>query len=595
MISSPTGRTIFQAIESARDIGDRGFTFVDEKGQETFRSFQDTLRESMRLGTAIQQLKIRRRDRVALIIPDHQSFVGAFLASLLAGAVPTPIYPPSSLLKVDAWLETTTAILESAQPTAILTVEWIRPLLWTRAASIGARLVTLPELSADREIQIPDHIDFDDVAFLQFTSGSTGRPRGVMVTHRNIAENCAGIMGEFLGSTADDIGVSWLPLYHDMGLIGFLFAPVFARRPAILLSSLGFVKRPSLWFELIHKHRATITFAPNFGYALAARRITTEDLARWDLSCLRVAGCGGEPIAADTLRSFANRFAQAGLRRDALLPCYGMAEATLVVTYTGIGTDWRCDRVDAERFRDNAVATSTKSESEFLEFVGCGRPISRHSVRIIDEEGRVVPERVIGEIEFSGPSVTAGYFGNPEATADAYRQECLRTGDLGYISQGELFVTGRKKDLIIIRGRKYAPQVLEWLVGGLKGIRAGAVVAFGRAGRSGTEDLVIVCEAATSNAAAIETEVRSCISEQLALLVGDVVILRPGTLPKTSSGKLQRSKTRQMYVEGTLRRMANEKRPTQFDRLLLKLRLRCRSIVGRLRYELRNSKNEKAR
>src|SRR5262245_28671036 len=483
----------------------------------------------MRLATAIQKLQIRRGDRVALIIPDHQSFVVAFLASLLAGAVPTPIYPPASLIKIDAWFETTAGILESAQPKAILTADWIRPLLWTPAARLRAKVLTLAELANDREIDIPGDIDSEAVAFLQFTSGSTGRPRGVMVTHRNIAENCAGILGEFLGSAADDVGVSWLPLYHDMGLIGFLFAPVFARRPAVLLSSLGFVKRPSLWFELIHRHRATITFAPNFGYALAARRVTAEDLARWDLSCLGVAGCGGEPIASDTLRAFADRFAPAGLRRDALLPCYGMAEATLVVTYTAIGNGWRCDRVDAESFREKGLATSTNSDGNFLEFVACGQPIRGHNVRIIDEKELVLPERVIGEIEFSGPSVTAGYFADSDASADAYRQGFLRTGDLGYIAQGDLFVTGRKKDLIIIRGRKYAPQVLEWLVGGLKGVRSGAVVAFGRPAASGTEEVIIICEAATSNPAAIEATIRSSISEQFAVPVGDIIVLRPGT------------------------------------------------------------------
>jgi fatty-acyl-CoA synthase len=515
-------------MKAIANVDDRGFTFADTKGQESFISFRVLVAEVRRYAAALQRLGLSRGDRVALVIPDHQPFIVVFLAALTAGLVPVPMHPPLSLAKFENWNETCRGILRVAGATAIITVVDIRALLWSTAARFDVQIVTLEELTSQDGTPTPITVGLDDLAFLQFTSGSTGTPRGVMISHRNIAANCsAGIGGQYL--SADDAnGVSWLPLYHDMGLIGAVLAPLLAVRPATFLATVGFLKRPSLWFELIHRHRATATFAPNFAYALCARRIATQDIARWDLSCLRTVGCGSEPIAGDTLRTFARRFAAAGFRPDMLRPSYGLAEGTLVVSMGRMGEMWRSDLVDAERLRRTGMAIAAEAGADAIEIVGCGIPLPGHAVHILDETGRALPERMNGEVEFRGPSVTLGYFGDQDATARTYLNGGLRTGDLGYIAEGELFVTGRKKDVIIVRGRNYAPQVIEWSVEAVREVRKGCVVAFAGPRADMSDSIVIVCEATTSASSELERAIRCRVSDDLALTVGDIVIVATG-------------------------------------------------------------------
>jgi acyl-CoA synthetase (AMP-forming)/AMP-acid ligase II len=416
-----------------------------------------------------------------------------------------------------------------------------------------------------------------------------------MVTHRNLADNCGRIMGDFLQSAAEDKGVSWLPLYHDMGLIGFVLAPLFAGRSVIHLDTYAFLKRPSLWFALIDRHRATVTFAPQFAYALAVRRITAADLAKWDLSCLRVAGCGAEPIAPQTLRAFVAHFAAAGLRPEALSPCYGLAEATLVVAYTAAGEQWQSQIVDAERLARHGEALPPVGGGKTFEVVGCGTTIRDHAVRIVDEQGLPLPERRVGEIELRGPSVTAGYYRDPGATRQSYQNGGLRTGDLGYLSAGHLFITGRKKDVIIVHGRNFPPETIEWELNRLPMIRAGNAVAFAYRGEKGTDEIAVVCEAATTDLAGVERAVRARVSEELALTVSDVLVLRSGVLPKTSSGKVQRMRTRALYLDGTLQRVARTGRPTGLARQLSMARLRWQVGMASVRYRIHRIRRARRR
>ena len=562
--SSPV--TIVEAIAAAAEIDDRGFTFVDAGGQETYASFRDLVAAARERAGALQSLSLMRGDRIVLIIPDHHAFIVTFLAAVTAGLVPVPVYPPFSLAKLENWQATTTGIIDTAGAAAIVTVEDVRTLLQSTGSRLDATIVTIDELDAAACPHRHVEVDPEDLAFLQFTSGSTGAPRGVMVSHRNVAANCTGLMGEFLRWTpygAGIIGVAWLPLYHDMGLVGCVLGPLYYTRPVVFLATLGFLKRPSLWFELIHRYRATVTFAPNFGYALAARRISDEQISKWDLSCLRVAGCGGEPISAETLRTFTERFAPSKLSSVTPRPSYGMAEVTLIVTYGRVGELWCSEAVDAERLRRDQVAVPAVEGADRVELVGCGKPLTGHSVTIVDERGQPLPDRVVGEVEIRGPSLTRGYFGNPEATEASYKNGGLRTGDLGYLVNGELFVTGRKKDLIIVYGRNYEPQTIEWSVSALPGVRASGVVAFPRPGARGTEEVVIACEVATSDRETLERAIRARIRDELALSVEDIVLLPTGSLPKTSSGKAQRARTRAMYLDGTLHRLAAARRPTR--------------------------------
>jgi fatty-acyl-CoA synthase len=543
--------------------------------------------EVRRYGGALQALDLPRGSRLALIIPDHQPFIVTFLAALAAGLVPVPMYPPTSLAKLDNWNETARAILRVADAEAIVTAADIRTLIWSSAARFDARIVTLEELATHDGGLASIDVALDDLAFLQFTSGSTGAPRGVMVSHRNIAANCwAGIAGQYL-STSDANGVSWLPLYHDMGLIGAVLAPLLAQRSVTFLATMGFLKRPSLWFELIHRHRATATFAPNSAYALCTRRVAAEDIARWDLSCLRTAGCGAEPIAAQTLRSFARRFEPAGFRPGMLRPSYGLAEGTLVVSMGHVGELWRSDIVDAARLRGDGRAVAAEDGAEGIEMVGCGGVLPGHAVRILDENGRPLPERAVGEIELLGPSVTLGYFRDRDGTEQTYRDDGLRTGDLGYLAEGELFITGRKKDLIIVHGRNFAPQAVEWSVDALPGVRKGNVAAFAGPGGEMGDCVVVVCEAATSSPTDLERTIRGRISDELSLIVGDVVILPPGFLPRTSSGKVRRAHTRALYLNGTLRAVASAKRRTGLARRTFRARILLQSALGRLQYLFR--------
>jgi fatty-acyl-CoA synthase len=543
-------------MDAIADVRDRGFTFVDHRGAERFLPFCDLVAEVRRTAANLLTFGFMRGDRIALVIPEHEPFVVTFLATMVAGLAPVPIYPPSSLRKLDGWKATTTHILRVSGAAAIVTSDDLRPSLSVLMEGSDALLLTSKLLAAQNKGLLAFDVRPDDLAFLQFTSGSTAAPRGVMVSHRNIVENCTGIVQEFLQSATDNKGVSWLPLYHDMGLIGFVLSPILAARPVILLSTIGFIKRPSLWLELIHRHRATITSAPNFAYALASRRIAPEQIAQWDLSCLRVACCGGEPISTETLQTFSQKLGAAGFSSSSLRPCYGMAEATLVITYSRTGEMWISERIDAEHFGSQGEARPARAGARYLEFVGCGAPLAEHSVRILNEGGERLPDRVVGEIEFSGPSLTSGYFNDAAATAECYRDGAVLTADLGYLADGHLFVTGRKKDLIIVRGTKFVPQGIEWCVESLSGLRKGGVIAFGYPNEAGTEDIVIACESANGDDTKIARSVRSCVYENYALSLADVVVLPPGALPKTSSGKLQRSLARTLYLEGSLQKMA---------------------------------------
>jgi acyl-CoA synthetase (AMP-forming)/AMP-acid ligase II len=397
----------------------------------------------------------------------------------------------------------------------------------------------------------------DDIAFLQFTSGSTSRPKGVTLTHANLMANIAAI-GNGLSINRDSSGVSWLPLYHDMGLIGFVFTPIVnATRGILFISPLMFLKRPSVWLRNVSEFKGEITFAPNFAYGLCTTRVKDSELVGVDLSSLRVAGCGAEPIQHGTLRAFADRYAAYGLRSSALLPCYGMAEHTLAVTFVGRDEEIKADRVAAAALAEGR-AQPASSDTQAVEVVCCGRPFAGHALRIIDAEGQPLPEGEVGQIELQGPSVMQGYWNDGERTTETLRAGWLRTGDLGYLRDGELFVCGRVKDLIIIHGRNYYPQDLEWQASQVEGVRRGNVVAFGiHHPDLGREYVVVAAELrAPADDPAAEDNLRQQIQAQilaaLALKVDEILLLAPGSLPKTSSGKLQRRKTAEMFAEGAL-------------------------------------------
>ena len=548
---------VVAALNSCEGLHERGFTFVSAKGpgEDLFVSFHELRELARRRAAHYLSQGLQRGDRVALVIPEGEHFIPAFLGALWIGLIPVPLYPPLSLGKLDAFMEALVTILNAARPRALLTTGRVGKVLWSAVGRIPSleKVITTEELQAEPPLALPDAADLQeaDIAFLQFTSGSTALPKGVVVTHGSLAANCKAIVVDGLRVNPQrDKGVSWLPLYHDMGLIGLVLAPILHGISIVYLPTLSFIKNATSWMETIHKHKGTMSFAPNFAYALVTKRAKPEQIARWDLSQMRVFGCGSEPINPETMRNFVAAFAPSGLKPEALLPCYGMAEATLAISFVDLKEPLRTDGIDAERYHTDRKAAPGKG----LDVVNCGRTFPGHELSIQDEDGRLLPDRNVGEICFRGPSVAAGYWENPEATRAAGMGTAggwLRTGDLGYLVAGELYISGRIKDILIVNGRNYYPQRLEWLVDEIPSVRKGSAVVFTRPGAA-SEEIVVAAETRSDDPAALRAQIVSRINEEFQLAVTDVALVPPGALPKTSSGKLQRRKTRDQYLQGTL-------------------------------------------
>jgi len=551
--------TIAQAIA---EVGNRqpelGFTFQDAKGNETTYLFPELQDDTAKRAAALQALGLKKGDRLGLIVIEPEDFVLTFLAALRIGVVPVPLYPPMSFGNLKAYVDRTGRILTNAGAHVLVTSGLLHDLLsaLTHFVEPLEHVVNADSLEADAAPVYPE-IGADDLAFLQYTSGSTSDPKGVMVTHGSLVANAHAIMmhGAKLDPARGDKGVSWLPLYHDMGLIGFVIAPVYHGIPVVFIPTMRFIKQPNVWLETIHRHRGTTSFAPNFAYALAARRAKPSDIERWDLSCIKILGCGAEPIQPKTMREFQAAFAPAGLAETAILPAYGMAEATLAMTFKPVDDTLRTVTISAPRLAEDGeveiVDPAAAAEGEAVEHVSCGVTFPGHEIAVLDDDMRPLPEGTEGELCFRGPSVTRGYYANPEATAQTFRDGWIRTGDLGFVLDGETYVTGRIKDLIIVNGRNVHPQAVEWAVAEVPGVRKGNVIAFSVPGATG-EELVVTLETRQQDHAAIAAAARSEVQRELSLRISDLLCLTPGTLPKTSSGKLQRRKAREMYLSGDL-------------------------------------------
>jgi len=564
MSEVPYSATVSDALRdaAARRPDVRGFAFVSPHAPDKVYTWSGLLEAARGRAAALYAEGLRKGDRVAMVLPEAEDFVLCFLGAVLAGMVPVPMYPPVALGKVDSYVKNVEHIVASSGAKALLISKVVRPIVGS-ALDTGAveRLLLVEQLRLDApRAGSEPAMSPDDLCFLQYTSGSTASPKGVRVSHGNLAANAHAIVFKALGvDNTRDHALSWLPLYHDMGLIGFVIAPVFTNITVTFLPTMEFVRRPAYWLEMLHAHKATMTFAPNFAYALAARRARDSEIAKWDLSRMRVLGCGAEPIQPDTLRSFCERLAPTGLRPHAMLPSYGMAEATLAISFArspdGV---LRTDRVDVEAFRQGEARPAVEGAPS-VEIVSCGEALEGHEVGVVDPDGNPLPDRAVGEIVFRGPSVCEGYHENPEATAQSFRNGWLHTGDKGYLADGQVFVCGRVKDMIIVHGRNYFPQDIEWMVNELDGIRPGSAVAFAcQPGDAASEQLVVVAEWKGKEApsdeglAALRKAVAQKVQSEMGLVAWQVVLIPPGTVPKTSSGKLQRRKTRQQFEDGTL-------------------------------------------
>ncbi|HRP94763.1 MAG TPA: AMP-binding protein [Rhodocyclaceae bacterium] len=505
----------------------------------------------------LARVGVERGQCVAMMLPSGLDFFRCFFGILFAGAIPVPMYPPARASQIEDHLRRQAGILRNCGATVLITFGAVRPLagVLTGLAPELRRVIVAAELCAGRPAsRLP--VREDDFALFQYTSGSTGAPKGVTLTHRNVLANVRA-WGRAAAIDSTDVGVSWLPLYHDMGLIGAWLGSLYHAFPLVLMSPLDFLARPESWLWAIHRHRGTITAAPNFAFDLCVRRLAGQSLEGLDLSSWRMAANGAEPVNPDTMARFSDAFARYGLRAEALLPVYGLAECTVGLTVPPLERGVRVDRVAREAFMLHAQATpADPADPHALRFVSCGRPLAGHEVRIVDDDGNALPERRVGNLEFRGPSATAGYFRNAQATAALFRDGWLVSGDYAYLADGELFITGRSKDLIIRAGRNFYPYDLEQAIGDLNGIRKGCVAVFGvREPDAAIEQLVVLAETRVRDAmarTALERDIAGLATELVGLAPDVVVLAPPHTVLKTSSGKIRRAAIRDAYRAGTL-------------------------------------------
>ncbi len=562
-VPAESAQTLLQVLEfRAHSSPDRPHIYLREEDDSdksvTYSELEKGARET---AAGLCKAGLRPGETVALMLPTGEGFFHSFFGALLAGGVPVPVYPPLRPDRIEEYVRRQAAILENAQVSILVSFPQVRAVAHTLATIVpGLRRVdTYAALKkAGRgEIALPGPGQLPETALIQYTSGSTGRPKGVVLSHANLLANIRAL-GSAARLAARDVGASWLPLYHDMGLIGAWLGALYHGIPVAIMSPLAFIARPQRWLWAIHSHRATVTAAPNFAYELCARRLSDEALEGLDLSCLRVMFNGAEPVSPETLERFGRRFSRYGLDPKVLTPVYGLAENSLCLTCPPLGRGPKVETVSRRTFGREGRAVPAADE-QGMKFVSCGMPLPGHEVRLMDEKGRVVEaDRAVGRLEFRGPSASAGYFRSFPGQPPLVRDGWLDSGDLAYRAEGEIFITGRSKDLIIRGGRNLVPQELEEVAGEVEGIRKGCVAAFGVMDEAaGTEQVVIVAETREPEGEGrelIRSNVMAAIADAAGVPVDVVVLVGPGSVPKTSSGKVSRSGCRDSYLEGALGR-----------------------------------------
>lgn len=525
-------------------------------GTETTLTYGSLAEQSRLVGRGLLQAGLQPGDRVAIMLPTCEAFFIAFFGVLYASGVPTPIYPPARPSQLEEHLKRQAGILRNAGAVLLVAspeTTAVARLLKLQVESLRD-VVSVEKLSKGTGT-LPSKVEPQSIALLQYTSGSTGDPKGVALSHLNLLANIRAI-GQAMEAGPSDIFVSWLPLYHDMGLIGAWLGSLYFAALLVVMSPLTFLVQPEQWLWAIHRHRATLSGAPNFAFELCLRKIEDAAIAGLDLSSLRMVANGSEAVSSRTIHHFAARFAQYGFRPEAMAPVYGLAENTVGLAFPPFGRAPIIDRVDRGALTRNGNARPAgPNDPNALECVACGRPLPGHEVRIMGEMGEL-GERQEGLLQFRGPSATAGYFGNPVETRKLFDGEWLNSGDLSYIAGGDVFITGRSKDIIIRAGRHIYPEEIEAAVGIVDGVRKGCVAVFGiHDPRAGTERLIILAETRETDpeaVSALRQRVEEAAMRLLDMAPEEVVLVPPRAVPKTSSGKLRRNAARELFEQGRL-------------------------------------------
>lgn len=550
----PTPITSRLAAAAAASGDQRGVTFV-AGAERTFVSYAQLHDEARVVAASLQAMGVAPGDHVAILGPTSRPLVTAIQGCWLAGAASMVLPLPMRMGSITEFIESTRLRIRHGDAKVLLIDDQLAPFYeWAEGDPPMASLATvLPRDGGPSpdEAVIPEP-DPERLVILQYTSGSTSEPKGVMIPDRVLGANLDAIVQAIGLHPSVDVAVSWLPLYHDMGLVGLLATPMTEGISLVLAAPTDFLAHPGHWMEWISTYRGTLTAGPNFSWVLAARALRRMD--GLDLSCLRLALNGAEPVDPGTVDTFVAAATAHGFSAGGVFPAFGMAEVAIAGTFPPVGRGAVYDPVDGAVLEAEHVAKPADPSLDGTRLMPrLGFPVPGLEIRICDpEHGEVLPERVVGELEISGTSVTTGYYKRPELNVTLFHDGWLRTGDLGYLVDGELVLCGRIKDVIIIGGRNVYPQDIERAVNTVDGVRAGNVIAFGVEGYKAKESVVVVCETRADDLEAVRKAVHHRVLEAVGVPPRDVMLVKPSTLPKTSSGKLQRSACKQAYLTETL-------------------------------------------
>jgi len=550
--------TIGDALDYAA-LGQKGFNFHDARADLVCAyPYAQLAAEARTKALRLIADNVLPGDRVALIAETGADFAAAFFATVYAGALPVPLPLPTSFGGREAYIEQLAVQLRSCEPRLVLAPEGLMPMVAEAASGLCAAQDWADYFARPAPVAPLPQPRPDDIAYLQYSSGSTRFPHGVAVTHEALLANLAGHAHCMEAGVGDRV-VSWLPWYHDMGLVGCMLAPLANQISVDYLATEDFARRPLSWLTLISRNPDnTLSYSPTFGYDICARRISPSiNVAeRFDLSRWRVAGNGADMIRPEVMQAFVDVFAAAGFKASAFLPSYGLAEATLAVSIMPLGEGIVSDLIDERTLAGlSGGRTESRRPTRFRAIVNCGKAVPGLTIEVRDENGKLLPDRKIGRIFVRGLGVMAGYFRDPESTAAALSDDgWLDTGDMGYLVKGSIFIVGRAKDMIIINGKNHWPQDIEWAIEQLPGFKAGDIAAFAITTPSGEEAPAVLVQCRTSDPSE-RSHLRETIRNKVRALTGMscvVELVPPRTLPRTSSGKLSRSKARSQYLSGEI-------------------------------------------
>jgi fatty-acyl-CoA synthase len=557
-VGKPLHPTLVHALQAAKQLDEGiGVTMLGEKESEppTHLTWKEIYNDARRIAQGLKGHGVKAGDRVLIVLPTCHAFLTAFCGIQLLGAIPVPGYPPTAF-GIEKGIKRLGHIARHSGSRICITWDILEPLLGDVAnhAHSLERIVTVDELLGSRINRLA-HVKAETPAFIQYTSGSTGNPKGVLLSHGNLIANIHAT-GQAVRVNRKDVMVGWCPLYHDMGLIGtFLFA-MYWRLPLVLMSPTAFLSKPHRWLRAISDYRGTLSVGPNFAYSLCAKRVKPAQREGLDLSSWRVALNGAEPVTLQAIQEFCDTYEPFGFARNAMFPTYGLAESTVAVSFPDPGSPIRHIVVDREALSKGRAVQTDASSPGATTLICVGRAIPGQGLRVVDEGQHPVPDLTVGHVITTGPSVMLGYFEDADATANCMKDGWLWTGDLGFVCGGELFICGRAKDLIIVRGKNYHAEDLEHCAESTDGVRKGGCVAFGIFDeKAGVDRVILVCETklrGEAERAALKRRVAEVVIEGTGLPVDHVEVVDPGTIPKTSSGKRQRRLCREAFVHGRL-------------------------------------------